>query len=324
VAVSGAWLELVITAKEREAQDIVRLELVDPAGHELPQFTAGAHLDLEVSTGLIRQYSLCNNPRERHRYVIGILREPQSRGGSQAVHDTLQVGHTVRVQAPRNHFVLDAGAAHHILFAGGIGVTPMLAMAEHLFDSATPFDLHYCIRSRERAAFASRIAAAGFAAHTQFHVDDGPPEQRLEIDRALGPTNAGKHIYVCGPPAFIAFVLDSARTRGWPESALHREFFTSAAPAPAIANRAFEIQLRSTGLVLQIPTGRTIVEVLHDAGINVEVSCEQGVCGTCLTRVLQGEPDHRDVFLTDAEHLRNDQMTLCCSRSNSPRLLLDL
>jgi vanillate monooxygenase ferredoxin subunit len=194
------WLEVEIVLKEREAEGVVRLELTDRRGMELPGFTAGAHIDVEVTPSLTRQYSLCNSPLERHRYVIGVLREQVSRGGSQAVHDSLQVGHTVRIRAPRNHFALDPTASRYILFAGGIGVTPILAMAEHLSASARPFELHYCARTRARAAFVQRMELSSFAARVHLHFDDGPPEKRLEIKDVLGSTADDAHLYVCGPP----------------------------------------------------------------------------------------------------------------------------
>jgi vanillate O-demethylase ferredoxin subunit len=320
--VSEPWLEVVIASKERETDDIVRLELRDAAGKPLPPFTAGAHIDLEVAPELVRQYSLCNSPGERHRYVLGILRENQSRGGSRAVHDRLQSGQTIRIRGPRNHFALEPDAGRYILFAGGIGVTPLLAMAEDLAAAGKHFELHYCTRSQARAAFAERLNAAAFSSHVHFHYDDGPGDQRLNIDRVLAERDESTHIYVCGPAPFIEFVLNQARTRGWNDTTLHREFFAPAA-APVVPGGEFEIQLKSTGQVFIVPADRTIVQVLEEAGITVAVSCEQGVCGTCLTRVLEGVPEHRDEFLTDAEHRSNDQMTLCCSRARSRRLLLD-
>ncbi|MGF6536607.1 vanillate O-demethylase ferredoxin subunit [Paraburkholderia sp. GAS206C] len=321
---NDSWIEVEVSAKELEADGVVRLELVDREGGELPGFTAGAHIDVEVAPDLIRQYSLCNSPRERHRYVIGVLREPSSRGGSQAVHDSIQAGHTIRIRAPRNHFALDPTASRYILFAGGIGVTPILAMAEHLSDSGKPFELHYCVRTAARAAFVRRMTKSSFSAHVHLHFDDGLPEQRLEIRQALGSSDDDAHVYVCGPAPFIGYVLENARERGWPEARLHREFFAASTSTAASAEESFEVQLSSTGQILTVPADRSIVEVLGEAGVALEVSCEQGVCGTCLTRVLQGEPDHRDVYLTDAEHLRNDCMTVCCSRSKSARLVLDL
>jgi vanillate O-demethylase ferredoxin subunit len=318
------WIEVEIAIKEPEAEDVVRLELIDKRRRELPAFTAGAHIDVEVTPSLTRQYSLCNSPLERHRYVIGVLRERLSRGGSQAVHDSLHVGNTVRIGTPRNHFALDPTASRYILFAGGIGVTPILAMAEHLSGSAKPFELHYCVRTRARAAFVRRMELAPFAAHVHLHFDDGPPEQRLEIKEVLGGSADDSHLYVCGPPPFIEYVLQNARARGWPETRLHREFFVASTRNAVSADESFEVQQRSTGQILTVPAGRTIAQVLDEAGVAVAVSCEQGVCGTCLTRVLHGDPDHRDVFLTDAEHLQNDRITLCCSRSKSARLVLDL
>jgi vanillate O-demethylase ferredoxin subunit len=197
-------------------------------------------------------------------------------------------------------------------------------MAEYLSESGKPFELHYCVRTAARAAFVRRMMQSSFSAHVHLHLDDGSIEQRLEIGQALGSSADDAHVYVCGPAPFIGYVLESARARGWPEARLHREFFAASTPNVTSEEGAFEVQLRSTGQVLTVPADRSIVEVLGEAGVALEVSCEQGVCGTCLTRVLEGEPDHRDVYLTDAEHLRNDRMTVCCSRSKSARLVLDL
>ena len=319
-----AWLELEITAKAHEAVDIVRFELASADGALLPPFAAGAHIDVEVAAGMVRQYSLCNAPSERNRYVIGVLRDPQSRGGSRAAHEQLQAGQRVRVSYPRNHFELAADAARVVLLAGGIGVTPLLAMAEQLAAAATPFTLHYCARSKDRAAFLDRIAQARFSSAVNLHFDDGAAAQRLDIDAALAVTLARAHLYVCGPPPFIDFVLERARAKGWPETALHREYFVAPVQQRATPDDEFEVELGRSGRVFTIPRGRSIVDVLNAAGLEIDISCEQGVCGTCLTRVLKGEPDHRDVYLTNAEHLRNDQMTVCCSRAKSARLVLDL
>jgi vanillate O-demethylase ferredoxin subunit len=321
---SVLWLQMKIAVKADEAMDVVRFELVHPDGEPLPPFSAGAHIDIEVSPGLIRQYSLCNPPSERGRYVIGVLRDPKSRGGSRAAHDGLHAGQLVRISGPRNHFELDPSASRVVLLAGGIGVTPILAMAEQLAVSATPFTMHYCARSRNRAAFLSRIARSSYSGAVSLHFDDGPAEQKLDIDSILAPPLPDTHLYVCGPRAFIDFVLQLARSHNWPESSLHREYFVAPAQPRTTPDDEFAVQLGRGGRIFTIPRGRSVVQVLNDAGIGIEVSCEQGVCGTCLTRVLEGEPDHRDVYMTDAEHRRNDQMTLCCSRSKSAILILDL
>ncbi|MGK5077291.1 PDR/VanB family oxidoreductase [Janthinobacterium sp. HLX7-2] len=314
-------LQVRVTAKVCEADDICSFELL-PVEGELPPFEAGAHIDVHVRDGLVRQYSLCSRPHERHSYQIGVLREPASRGGSMAMHDEIEVGHVVTIGAPKNHFPLQA-AARSLLFAGGIGVTPILAMAEALSAAGADFEMHYSARTPERAAFRARIAKSPFAGRVHFHYDSGDAAQKLDALRSLGAPEPGTHIYVCGPGGYIDHVLASASALGWPPAQVHREYF-SAAPVDAGGDAPFDVRLASSGQVFKIPVGRTVVEVLAENGIDIPVSCEQGVCGTCLMRVLDGVPEHRDVYLTDEERAANDQFTPCCSRSKSALLLLDL
>jgi vanillate O-demethylase ferredoxin subunit len=318
-AVLGSWRNLLVASKTREAEDIFSFELIDPEGLQLPAFTAGAHIDVEVAPGIIRQYSLCNSPRERRRYVIGVLREPMSRGGSLRLHDEIKPGDRLNVGPPRNLFELAADADRHLLIAGGIGVTPILCMAERLQHVGAPFEFHYAARSRRRAAFLARTGELG--AHHYF--DDAPEAGRLDLDRILADPSPRAHLYVCGPAGLINAVMTAAACFGWRDGQLHREFFASAAE-PAAAGGPFEIEIASTGLILTVPPSSSVVDILVNAGVSVPVSCEQGICGTCVTRVLGGEPDHRDSFMTAAEHARNDQFTPCCSRALSPRLVLDL
>jgi vanillate O-demethylase ferredoxin subunit len=311
-----------VTKKTHEAVDIATFELSAVDGARLPPFSAGSHIDVEVRADLVRQYSLCNDPSEQHRYLIGVLREPQSRGGSIGMHDDIKEGDIVRISEPKNHFPLSR-AERTLLFAGGIGITPILCMAERLAQLGDDFALHYCARSAERAAFRGRIAESGFADRVQFHFDDGDVDQRLDLAMLLAAPGHDTHIYVCGPGGFIDYVVQTAKLHGWSLERIHLEYF--AAPvADASANVDFNVQLASTGKIYSVPADKTIVDVLRENGIEILVSCEQGVCGTCVTRVLDGEPDHRDVYLTDAEHARNDQLTPCCSRSKSRTLVLDL
>lgn len=313
---------LRIARKTVEATDICSFELVDPDGQTLPPFTAGAHVDVHLPNGLVRQYSLANNSSESHRYLIAVLRDAGSRGGSTGMHG-LEVGMSLPVSAPRNHFPLAEGATHSILLAGGIGITPLLCMAERLDHLGASFEMHYCSRSAERTAFAERIQAAAFASRARFHHDDGPASQALDAAAAIGTPREGVHLYVCGPSGFMNAVLSTARRLGWPEERLHREYFAGAVTATD-GDGAFEVQLASSGAVIRIAPDQSVAAALAAAGVEVPVSCEQGVCGTCLTRVLDGTPDHRDMYLTDAEHARNDQFTPCCSRAKSARLVLDL
>jgi vanillate O-demethylase ferredoxin subunit len=316
-------LRVRVVAKRTEALDICSFELVSADGHPLPSFSAGSHVDVSVADGITRQYSLCNDPTESHRYQIAVLRDPKTRGGSAGMHDRIQVDDVIAISAPKNHFPLAHEARRSLLLAGGIGVTPILCMAQRLAVMGADFDMHYCTRSRERTAFVDRIAASSFASRVQFHFDDGDASQKLDLAALLATPQPGTHLYVCGPKGFMDAVLGTARERGWPEAQLHFEFF-SADVGPSADDESFEVQLASTGQVVIVPKDRTVVEALAAAGVEVLTSCEQGVCGTCITRVLEGVPDHKDMFFTPEEQAANDQFTPCCSRSKSRRLVLDL
>ncbi|WP_028631214.1 MULTISPECIES: PDR/VanB family oxidoreductase [Pseudomonas] len=312
-------IEVRVTRKHPEAEGIFSFELARADGGPLPPFSAGSHVDVHLPGGQVRQYSLCNHPDEQHRYQIAVLLDPSSRGGSRAMHEQVEAGSHIRISEPRNLFPLVHGARRTRLFAGGIGITPILCMAERLAATGAAFDMHYCSRSAERTAFLQRIRESAFAAQVTFHFDD----QRLKAAEVLAGYADGDHLYVCGPGGFMAHVLEEARLAGWPESSLHREYF-AAEPQDHADDGAFEVQLASDGRCFQVPADRSVADVLLEAGIDLPLSCEQGICGTCLTRVLEGEPEHRDMFLTVEEQGRNDQFTPCCSRSRSSRLVLDL
>lgn len=316
-------LTVRVTAKTVEAIDICSFELVAPNHQSLPAFSAGSHLDVQVTGGLTRQYSLCNDPAESHRYLIAVLKDPKSRGGSRSMHDAVNVGDTVTISTPKNHFPLAHGARRSLLLAGGIGVTPVLCMAERLSVMGSDFSMHYCTRSADRTAFRQRIVSSPYASRVQFHFDDGDAAQRLDIACLLGSEAHDTHLYVCGPKGFMDAVLTTARGTGWPEERLHYEFF-GAAVAKSESDQSFQVKLASSGKVITVLKDQTIVEALAKEGIEIQTSCEQGVCGTCLTRVLEGEPDHKDVYLTPEEQAANDRFTPCCSRSRSPLLVLDL
>ena len=316
-------MKVRVVKKQTEAIDIFRFELATIDGRPLPPFSAGAHIDVHVNESTVRQYSLCNHPDEVHRYVIGVLRDPNSRGGSEAMHRDVEEGDVLTISEPRNHFPLVRGARRSILVAGGIGVTPILCMAQRLAHLDARFDMHYCARSAERMAFRSLLEAAPFASQVSLHFDDGDDAQKFDASAAFGAPEQGTHIYVCGPTGFMDWVIETARSRGWPDEAIHREYFAGA-NVDTSSDEGFEIKLASSGEIIPVSPGETVVAALARCGVEIPVSCEQGVCGTCLTRVLDGEPDHRDVFLTDAEHAANDQFTPCCSRSRSGLLVLDL
>ncbi|MFA7822961.1 PDR/VanB family oxidoreductase [Aeromonas dhakensis] len=316
-------IEVTVTRKQREADRVCSFEMARLDGRALPSFSAGSHIDVHLPNGLVRQYSLCNHPSEQYRYEIGVLLDPKSRGGSVAMHDLVEVGSVLQISEPRNLFPLAHSARRSLLFAGGIGITPILCMAERLSQIEADFQMHYCSRTRSGTAFVDRIQSSAFANHVTFHFDELGDSHRLNVEQVLAGYTDGDHLYVCGPAGFMGFVLDAARRAGWPEANLHREYFAVETQAHA-DDGSFEVQLASSGRCFQIPADRSVADVLLDAGVDLPLSCEQGICGTCLTRVLEGEPDHRDMFMTAEEQERNDQFTPCCSRSRTPRLVLDL
>ncbi|MDR6711435.1 vanillate O-demethylase ferredoxin subunit [Pseudomonas hunanensis] len=315
-------IEVVVTSRTTEAEGICSYELTCAQGQPLPAFSAGSHIDVHLPGGLVRQYSLCNHPQERHRYLIGVLNDAASRGGSRCLHEQVAAGQRLLISEPRNLFALAPNAARSLLFAGGIGITPILCMAEQLWLQGDDFELHYCTRSSERAAFIERLAAAPFASRIHLHFDENP-QTRLDAARVLAQPGAQDHLYVCGPGGFMEHVLDSARSQGWPQAQLHREYF-AAAPVDSSNDGAFSVKVSSTGQVFEVPADKTVVQVLESHGVAIAISCEQGVCGTCLTRVLEGVPEHRDLYLTEDEQAANDQFTPCCSRARTPLLVLDL
>jgi vanillate O-demethylase ferredoxin subunit len=315
-------LSVVVAEKSRESIDTVRIELVSRDGAQLPNFTAGAHIDVHLAAGLVRQYSLCNHPRERHRYVIAVRREPASRGGSAAIHDTIETGRVLSISAPRNHFPLLETASESLLLAGGIGVTPLLSMAERLAELKANFQFHYCGKHLERMAFRQRLLSSSFAPRVQFHLDDGDEAQRLNLSLVLADPREGAHLYVCGPAGFIDNVLTEARRRGWSAEQVHREYFAVQTDMPA-GGDLFQIKLASTGQVLPVPEDMRVLDVLQRIGFDIPVSCEQGVCGTCVVGVLEGDLEHRDYVLTEQEHAAGRLFTPCCSRGRGV-VVLDL
>lgn len=314
-------IETELVAVRDEAEGVRSFTLSATQG-ALPPFTAGAHVDVHLPGGLLRQYSLCGDPDAGGDYEIAVLREIESRGGSTAMH-ALAAGDKLHISPPRNQFALDETADKTLLFAGGIGITPILAMARRLHRLGLDFELHYCVRTPARAAFLELLREATFAARVFMHFDDGEEAQKLNAPALLANPGAGAHLYVCGPGGFMEHVLSSARAAGWEDARLHREYF-SAPVMETGGNQPFEIEIASTGQVLTVPADHTAWEILDRAGLYVPVSCEQGICGTCLVGVKSGLPEHRDSYLTEEEHAANDQFTPCCSRAKSTRLVLDL
>lgn len=317
-----ALRQVQVRAIVLEAEGIASFELRDPRGEALPGFTAGAHIDVHVKPGCVRQYSLCSDPGQRHRYLIAVQREGQGRGGSKAMHEDVRIGDRLTIAGPRNHFPLAEGARRHLLLAGGIGVTPMMAMIAELEARGSEYRLHYCTRSPERTAFLERLGPLVAAGKVTVHHDGGDPARGLDLGTLLRPWEPGTHLYYCGPPGFMETV--KAACAHWPPQAVHCEHFSPPpdASAPQSRNRPFRIRLLRSGRELEVPAEKTIVAVLRENGVFIETSCENGVCGTCLTRYVGGEPDHRDFVLDEAD--RKEFVLVCCSRSRTPVLVLDL
>lgn len=313
-------ITLRVARRDAHTSEIAVIDLVAVDGGELPPFKAGAHIDIHLEEGLTRQYSLSNAPDERHRYRLGVLLDPGSRGGSRAVHDRLHEGTDIKVGVPRNLFPLESSASHTLLMGGGIGVTPMIAMAYELRAAERSFELHYCCRSRDKAAFIDELESA-FGDALVLHYDEGEPCQHLEIEATLTAQPENTHLYVCGPTGFMDWVIGAAQKVDWPKARIHSEYFTAEADT---SGGAFEVEAAASGVTVQVEEGMSIAQALKAAGVKVNVSCEEGVCGTCICDVLEGEPDHRDKFLSDEEKEDNDQIAVCCSRAKSARLVIDL
>lgn len=318
---SEQTLDVVVQRRQVQGRDVVVLELAAADGQVLPGFAAGAHVDVHVAPGIIRQYSLCSDPADPSCYRLGVLKDPSSRGGSIAVHERLLEGSALRIGVPRNLFPLAPEAQRSILLGGGIGITPMIAMAHALHAQGGDFELHYCGRSRSRSAFLDDLAASPFAHRVHTHFDDEGEQQRLDLERTLGAVLPDVHLYTCGPAGFMDWVIAEASARGFPEAQVHREYFQAKVDK---SGDRFDVVAARSGKTVAVEAGQSILEALATVGIKVEISCEQGVCGTCLCDVLEGEPDHRDTYLTDAERQANDQILVCCSRSRSQRLVLDI
>ena len=310
-------LSLRLVAITYAAADTNLYEFAAPDGAPLPAYDPGAHLDVHMPGGLMRQYSLARPYRADRGYLVGIKLDAGTRGGSKFMHDQARVGALFDVGRPRNNFPLVEDAPHTVLIAGGIGVTPIWCMAQRLEEIGAAFELHYAVRARADAAFLEELER--MSPRARLHVD-AEAEAVLDVPAILAAAPKGSHLYCCGPlPMLAAF---EAASEGWPEAQAHVEYFS--APAMAPIEGGFVVVLAKSGRELLVPQGTTILETLRQAGMTVPASCEQGVCGTCETRVLEGVPDHRDLLLTPGEKAAGKTMMICCSGSLTDRLVLDL
>ena len=315
----AAELRLRVTEKSKTAEDVVNLKLESIKG-ALPTFQPGAHIDLHLQNGLIRQYSLTNGPAETSQYSIGVKREPDSRGGSTAIHDTVAVGDVIAASAPRNNFPLRRDALKTVLIAGGIGITPLLSMAQTLHKMNLDFEFHYFVRSDGQIAFRDKLAALG--ASVNLHKGLSPDQTEGALKKIAKDPGFANHMYICGPGPMLSIARATAHAAGWTDDAVHFEYFKNETEIDTSAE--FTIELARSAMTLEVPAGRSILEVLRDNGIKMPSSCEQGACGTCKVDLIEGEALHQDVYLNESEKSRGDTIITCISRAKSDRLILDL
>lgn len=321
---SSGLLQVVLRQIRYEAKGINSYEFVSADGCDLPAFTAGAHIDVHVEPGLIRQYSLSNDPSERHRYVIGVLNDPQGRGGSKRLHELFRVQENITISVPRNHFELTPNAEHAILIAGGIGITPLKSMAHALERAGHSFELHYCTRMSETAAFREEMQAWQDSGQLHLHLDQGNPENGLSLNALLKTVREGTQVYYCGPQGFMQACAEAAEH--WPKDTVHCEHFKAPISSEqAIQNLeqgAFMAQIASTGQMIHVEANQTLTDALAAAGVMIPTSCVSGLCGTCQIPYLSGEVDHQDYILGADDQTR--YLTACVSRAKSELLVLDL
>jgi len=313
------YSELVVARREDEAEGVVSLTLRHPEGRDLPEWEPGAHIDLALGGGLVRQYSLCGDPADRTAWRVAVLREPHGRGGSAYVHDRLTEGTPVHALGPRNNFAL-VPSSRYLFVAGGIGITPILPMVAAAEAAGARWTLLYGGRGRASMAFAERLAAS-YGDRVRITPED--EYGLLDLASYLADPVPGTLVYCCGPEPLLGAVEERCAA-GWPAGSLHVERFKArqtGADAPA---GSFEVELRQSGLTLTVTPGRSILQTVEDAGVQVLYSCAEGICGTCETDIVEGEADHRDSVLTADEQAANETMMICVSRCRGSRLVLDL
>jgi tetrachlorobenzoquinone reductase len=310
-----------LTYVAREADDISVLEFRRLEGAALPPFSAGSHIDLHLGNGLVRSYSLINCPSETHRYMIGVKKEPSSRGGSHFIHEQLKVGDPVDIDGPRNNFRLFENAPRSVLIAGGIGITPFASMVRRLEELRRPWELHYAARSRSAAGFVQQFVSHGSNVNFYFSDEENDEQRRrINLNKVIAEVSGDDHVYCCGPANMLAaFEAAAAALRS---EQTHMEFFSNTEGVDRAGG--FNVRLARSGQTIEVCSGETILDALLKRGIDAPYSCLEGVCSSCETRVISGIPDHRDLILSREEREANDRMLICCSRSKSAMLVLDL
>jgi phthalate 4,5-dioxygenase reductase subunit len=312
-------MSLRIARKAEIAHGIYLFELQNRARADLPPFTAGAHVKLRTPGGFVRKYSMCNDPAERSRYTIAVKREMSGRGGSIDLVDHTRVDDTLLVAPPVNDFELPPRATDLLFIAGGIGITPIMAMIHQLqSDAGKRFRLYYCTRAPEMTAFLQELSAPALKGKVRIHHDAGDSAQALDLWPILEQRRNREHLYCCGPRSLMAIVRDL--TGHWSSTSVHFEAFSEPEKIKP-HDKPFVVKLARTGVGFEVPIGKSILETMHSLGYQAPSSCESGTCGTCRTKLLEGEADHRDLVL--AEHERHDQIMICVSRARGPKLVID-
>jgi ferredoxin-NADP reductase/nitrite reductase/ring-hydroxylating ferredoxin subunit len=314
-----AALRVAVSRKWQAADGVAGFEL-RPLKGLLPTFQPGAHIDVHMPNGVIRQYSIVNGPGESDRYVIGVKREADSKGGSLCMHETVREGDVLAISEPRNNFPLRRDAVKTLLVAGGIGVTPLLAMAQALGHQQLAHEFHYFAQNEGQLAFRDRLD--GLERTLVPHLGLTPPQTGERLREILSGYREDMHLYLCGPGPMLEAARGIAAELGWPDKAVHFEYFKNTNEIDD--SSTFEIALARSCLTLTVPAGKSILEVMREAGVDMPSSCEQGACGTCMATVIEGEPDHQDVYLNDAEKKAGARIMTCVSRAKSPRLVLDI
>jgi tetrachlorobenzoquinone reductase len=318
---AAALIEVRLTDIEVVARDTNVYTFQRTDGGRLPPYKPGAHIDIHLSNGLLRQFSLLNPDPDPQSYVVGIKRDAASRGGSRYIFDELRVGHTLKISAPRNNFPLVEDAAHVVLFAGGIGITPIWCMAQQLAAQNRSWKLYYSCRSRDDMAFLEMLEKFG-PASVHLHFDEAADGKFLDLAAAIAAAPQDAHFYCCGPnPMLKAF---EAAAAGRPRHQVHVEYFTPKEEAKAEELGGFWVELARSGEEYFIPPGKKVLEVLFDAGVDVDYSCELGICGECVTRVISGIPVHHDAVLSEEEQASNEKVMICCCGCKTERLVLDM
>lgn len=312
-------MNLSVTRAEPIADGIHLFEFRSPDGSELPEFTAGAHVAIKSPNGLVRKFSLCNDPAERNRYLVAVKREGDGRGGSVDLVDTTKPGMKLLVSAPVNDFPLPRNASNFVFIAGGIGITPMMAMIKQLrAQEGKQFRLYYCSRSPETTAFREELSAPELNGAVHIHYDQGDPARGLDLRTLLAERKNREHLYCCGPLGLMKAVREA--TAHWTPSSVHFEAFAEPERIRP-GDHPFKVRLAKTGATVDVPVGTTILEALRAAGHDVPSSCDTGTCGTCKMKLLSGEADHRDLFLTEADKATN--IMICVSRAKSDEIVID-